>query len=321
MRPSWIKTSVQCLLVILLFLGITRYFLLHKDEFRLLAHVNKRYIGDIAILTVLINLITAYKYFFVYRLYGLKCSFNDWLKIFMIGNFLNLHFTQGANLYRTAELKRKHGFTYTHSVSGLTYVTYLEIILNFAIPGIFVLIFLPDITAGHQVFILYYFLFVATIALSPFMMWPLIKGIKWKGRVLQTISLKLHQIFSSLMTHIKNIKVGMLFTVLTLLTFGLNCLSIHLGFFSMNKPISVATAIAFTGVLLTSRLVYILPGNLRITEVLCGYLSKLFMGIAGVGILVSAMLRLIVYVTNLIIVMGYGLIKIVKKDARATSLQ
>lgn len=82
---------------------------------------------------------------------------------------------------------------------------------------------------------------------------------------------------------------------LFLIYFSLNVWMVAAGFKALDLTLSHGQIFLFTVTLLVSRSVNIVPGNLGISEWLCGYLSLAMGGELGRGIMISGILRLIDY--------------------------
>jgi uncharacterized membrane protein YbhN (UPF0104 family) len=78
-------------------------------------------------------------------------------------------------------------------------------------------------------------------------------------------------------------------------------LSIFLVFRSLEIRTSAAEVVLFVTTILISRAINIVPGNIGITEIVCGHLNRLLGGTIGNGILVSGVLRTISYLINILL--------------------
>ena len=84
-------------------------------------------------------------------------------------------------------------------------------------------------------------------------------------------------------------------TGLLLIYFIFNVWMVAAGFKALNLTLSHGQIFLFTVTLLVSRIVNIVPGNLGISEWLCGYVSLALGGELGRGIMMSGILRLVDY--------------------------
>ena len=78
--------------------------------------------------------------------------------------------------------------------------------------------------------------------------------------------------------------------------FFLFLLIMHLGFHAINHPLNLESLVIFAAIMTTSRIFNIVPGNLGITESLCGLFSHLLGNTVVLGIIVSGLIRIVDYI-------------------------
>jgi len=83
--------------------------------------------------------------------------------------------------------------------------------------------------------------------------------------------------------------------ILSFITALLFALSMYVLFHSMSSELSFTNVFLFTNIFLLSRLVNIVPGNIGVTELICGYTSDWLGGTLGSGLIVAGVFRVLNY--------------------------
>ncbi len=291
-----LKILLQYSLVAICLLFIAKYFSTHQDQLKIISTFESGQIISLIIITISIQLLTACKFHLILKNMGLQnCSYFDWLKVFFVANFVNLHLTQGANLYRSITLKKKYDFPYTNSISALTFFSWFEMILvllfclfliGWANPGLMI--------QGCNVIMLVSFLIIF-LMVTPFIFRKALNQLLIKNEKIKWLQDKIEALLHSLAKSTKEYPLLIKIVLLSIMTFCLYVLNLDICFKAIETPVALSTLSLFTVALLLSRIVNIIPGNLGLTELICGYLSESLGGSLGAGILVSVLLRVIAY--------------------------
>ena len=91
----------------------------------------------------------------------------------------------------------------------------------------------------------------------------------------------------------------MLIAQLTSIIFGfsmINIILIYLVFLTMGVQLSLDKAALYNCILIINKCFNIMPGNIGLTEYICGSLSNILGGKLGDGIIVSGIIRIIEYI-------------------------
>ena len=73
-------------------------------------------------------------------------------------------------------------------------------------------------------------------------------------------------------------------------------LSVYVCFYAIRNPLNLFQTLLFTIVLFLSRSVNLTPGNIGLTELICGYFSQYLGATVGSGIIVSGIIRIVEYI-------------------------
>lgn len=304
----------------LLFLSISliiRYFIRHADQLKLLNYIT---LGDkIALLCVylFIHQLSAYKIFLILRHLQLKnIRFFSWFKIFTVSRFVNLYITQGANIYRSIKLKMEYAFSYTKSLSLIAVFTWFESLIIFCLLLLITLKNDPHKTIGKIAAPFLIFLIIITTIFLPIFLKNALKKISFKNKSLQWAYGRLDEMLRHTTEAIKDIHLVTSFLAVSVITFSFYLVLTAIGFHALNTPMNLVSLAFFTSILLLSRTFNIIPGNLGLQELACGYLGPAIGWDVGSGIMVSGMIRLAEYIVVTLLGMIFAKTLFIHMDAK-----
>lgn len=306
---------MQTILICLSFLFIIYYFSQHQDEFFQLFHLKPEYLFPSFIICIFIHLLTSIKYLILLRKNGLKnMDALTWLKIFSISRFLNFHLTQGANIYRSVKLKKEYNFSFTHSLSLMTFFTWVDIIVISLISITLISILPTDIPSLKFKIILLIAGLLVFIILLPLISKSLLNSLRPKHQKLVWIHQKLNDFSGQFILNTRNSSTLFLISVINLLIYFLFAIQIQFTFNALHFAILFSNTCIYTTFTLLSGLVNITPNNLGITELIYGYLSSSLNNTIGTGIIAYSLIRLIWYVVSILFLLCF--IKTFNKDKK-----
>ena len=296
-----LKTTIQYLVVLICLGIIGHYFYTHKEELDIILHLNPKSLGLLSIIIVGIQILNALKYLLMLKVSGLnECKFFPWFKIFAVSNFANLIMPQGANIYRAIRLKSQFQFSYTHFIRSITFVAWFEIIAVLILTCI-TLIFLQANVVIKGINILHVILAsIVIITLIPFTLNFVLSKLKYHNPTIDWMHGKANEITDFLTKHIRSLGLIFNFFILSALTYVLYLVCMHVGFQAMNIQLDLSGVALFTVIILLGNLVNIIPGNLGIMELMCGYLVQSMGEAMGSGIVLAGLLRILVYLVNIL---------------------
>lgn len=291
-----LKRGIQFSIFLLSAYFIVKYFAGHREDLALIKSIQAGHIFTLAGILLAINLIAGYKLLLVLRSLDLKgVHFYSWLKIFIISRFINFHISQGANLYRIVKLKQSFGFPYTKTISMTVFFSWLEIILNLTFSYI-IIYFLqrqlnPEYTSALNIILLS----IGILLISPVILKNILKLFPAPLQALTWIKSKLGDLTSNLSRQMHNLRLLAQYTALTIVMFILFIAAIYISFYSIDIRLNLIQTTLFTLILLLTRLINLTPGNIGLTEVVCGYFSQYLGATMGSGVIVSGIIRIIEY--------------------------
>ncbi len=283
------KQIIRRIILFICLAVIARYFITHQEELKSLFNLRVVDILSLSILGLFIHLTMSYKMLLILHKLGLKkIDHGQWIRIFTISRFLNLYLIQGGNIYRGVKLKQNYRFSYTESISGMAIFSWFEAVFLLLISIVMILFFDHRMRlAGFQV------LWILMTLLISFLFLPLAITIVLRYCPRSWIHEKLTQLMESFFANVKDLRLLVVLFILSLITFLIYIWQIFIVFHSIGNSIFLSQTIAFTAITLLSGSINITPGNIGVTELMYGYLSKIMGQSMGSGIIVCGILRIL----------------------------
>jgi len=307
MQKSALKKFIQYTILTIIAFFIYRYFQNNREELKQIIHIKPKYILFMGVSYALILLALSYKMFLILRSYGLKdISLIDWFKIYLTSRILNTHITQSGNIYRTVKLKKDYQFPYTESIGVLTLFTWLELLFILVTSLVFLNILDREYLHNNPLILWFHLVTISSIALAPFMARFIFSQIKINNKTLQWVNHKLSEVAQNFTESLKDKVLLIQFTLISMISFVLIIATVYTSFLSIGIKLPITSVILFTVLNQLSGLFIITPGNLGVTEIFFGYLSKLLGNSMGQGILVSAILRVILYGVTILLTLCFA---------------
>ena len=291
-----LKIIIQTLIVILLLFFIQQYFLKNREEWIQLYRIQPGDITKLFFLSLISNLFFCAYFFQAFKHFAHhRMNFFIWFKIYVLSRCLNFYVIQGANIFRAVKLKKEFGFTYTRSIAMTTFLTWAQAWITFLVGSMALLLFSFGSRQESQKFSLILFVLTAATFCSPFLLRPFFTRLVSRWSRLKNITEKIIETVILFFDITRQPLLMFKLIGLFLIYFSLNVWMVAAGFKALDLTLSHGQIFLFTVTLLVSRSVNIVPGNLGISEWLCGYLSLAMGGELGRGIMISGILRLIDY--------------------------
>ncbi|MBN1948356.1 MAG: flippase-like domain-containing protein [Candidatus Cloacimonetes bacterium] len=310
------RKLLQILLLIALLSYITIYIFKHTDEFRV--------VRGVAFLDLLLLLLAQFSYLFfsawqlliIKRKFGLSgIDFPNWFRVFLIARFLNQFLPQGGNLYRALKLKKEYGFPYEKYLLSFSFFVWFNLFLSL----ILLLVAMTIVNSDYRIaeYKIYFLLIIIIFALLLFPVLGFVLDTKKKHR--RKFLSRLVDLYHQFGYSIKDRKFLAKMLLLGIVNFLIYLTVMYLCFRSLDLSPDLVILTVFSILLKLSFLVILLPGNLGLTEVMSGILSSMSGYEFGIGIIISALSRISVYLLLAVLGLLLGGIPLIKKMARAKS--
>lgn len=315
-KKSW-KLWIQILLLVLSLAYIAHFFIRNLNTLQLTFQMD----FQVLLLIILLQLL-----FFVLQSCRLKiviekCAetrlpFFYCLKVFILGRFLNLLFSQFGNVYRGVRLKQDRGITYTRYISGFVSMARIDTLMNLIIAVVVIFLINPSLQVGHWTAWKILTLLFVIFLLGPILFELLFNKLKIKNPKLLWIHTKLSEVLRITGTSLRDFPFLCKFFLLGVLLFFRTVYVFQLYFGVLGISASFDVLTIFYTLFKLSFFISLTPGNLGIQELAWGYLSDQMNIGMGQGILMSGLVRVVSSLVLFVIGMifgGYDLIRQRKK--------
>ncbi|MDF1523883.1 MAG: lysylphosphatidylglycerol synthase transmembrane domain-containing protein [Trueperaceae bacterium] len=218
-------------------------------------------------------------------------GFAPWLRLFVLGRFLNLFVPQGGNVYRAVELHRRFGVGYQDFVAAFVNAPWLAMVLNLALGAVAVAALVPGAELGGWP--LWWLLAGTTLlgAAVPFVALVALPLVPRRWRPFAWLHARLAEMVGATLASLRDRRYLARVFAWTLVSFVQASAMLWSGFAAIGSPVGVAEAIAFYVLLQLATYLPVTPGNVGVQELAFGALAAGF-GVPAVdGVVVSGLVR------------------------------
>jgi len=297
-----LKKTIQWLIIFIFAFLIVHYFRKNQDELGLLFRIDAAHLIGIMALTVLTQVSVAFTHFVLLRHMSVKnLGFWEWFQIACVSRFINLHVTQGANIYRSIKLKKQNDVTYTQSIQQLSFLTWVYLLTTLIFAGILIGVVRPGLLVGSYPALFILLIATLIVAFLPFAINALLPLLKLNDTRLAWAKGKMDEVMVQLFRFVTN---GRLLTVISLLCFAhflVFLVLVKSAASALGMPMDLSAVAILTTILMISKYFNVVPGNIGITEYLCGIASAALGSSLGGGIMITALLRIADYLLLLVL--------------------
>ncbi|MBA2667669.1 MAG: flippase-like domain-containing protein [Trueperaceae bacterium] len=240
------------------------------------------------------------------KLGGARIEAWPWLRLFVLGRFLNLFLPQAGNVYRGVELKRRFGVGYTRFVAAFANAPWTAMVLNFGIGAAVVALTQPAERIGPWPLGLLLACAAFAAALVPFALVPMLRLIPRRFRLLEWLHVRLSETLHVTLASLRDrVYLGRVLAW-TLAAFVQAVVMLWVCFSAFGVEVGLAEAVAFYVLLQLATYLVVTPGNLGVQELAFAGLAT-SMGAAAVeGIAVSGLLRVTGVMALLLLALPFG---------------
>lgn len=298
-----VKAFLKITIVAACIVYIASFFYTNRDSLSIVIRMNFIKLSALILLWFCYMLIHSWRLqFILQKCSGRKIAFWQWFKILILGNFLNMVFSQLGNVYRGVKLKKEHDISYTSYIASFASFAWMDTCMNLVLAIVIILLISPDLKIGQFSAFSLLVIICAVIIILPVMASFFLRIIRFKNRYLDWTKLKLSQVLTTTLDNIKDTSFLLKITLLGIAVFAITVFSYYVLFASFDMRLSLPALTVFCTLLNLSTFFVITPGNIGIQEIAFGFISQQFgVGMAQ-GILVSIVSRIIN--TALIILLG-----------------
>jgi uncharacterized protein (TIRG00374 family) len=241
-----------------------------------------------------------------------KIAFWQWFKILILGNFLNLVFSQLGNVYRGVKLKKEHDISYTSYITTFASFAWMDTWMNLVLAIVIILLIKPDLKIGPFSASFLLVIICAAVIILPVIASFSLRFIRFKNRYLDWTKSKLSQVLTTTLDNIKDVSFLLKIIPLGIIIFILTVLSYYVLFAGFDMRLTLPVLTVFCTLLSLSTFFVITPGNIGIQEIAFGFISQqLSIGMAQ-GILVSIVSRIISNALTILLGVLFGGMNVIK---------
>lgn len=298
MHKARTKKILQFLILLVFLFLIFKYFFSHKQDLDIIGNITVKDLCFLTLITLCINLIYSIKLLLILKKLGLKhIHFLKWLNIFFVSRFLNLHVTQGALAYRSLKLKKDYNFPYTKSISLNTFFTWFETVTMLIISASIIVLHGESIKIANIDIVPLLIAVTLLLIMTPFITAPLLDLNPLKTKKIIWISVKFKELAFDIKSGLKDKSLTSKITFLNFLTFGFQIFWMSICLRALSLNLSFSNLILFVVIIQISGIVRIIPGNIGLTETICGIFSQTVGWNFGSGVIISGVSRAVVYLS------------------------
>jgi len=288
------KKIFRLILIVICVAYLMRFFYKSRDSLQIAFTVNFKIIFYIILLQLIYYLLVGYRFQLVLeKCSGCKLNFLPWLKIFILGKFLNTVFSQVGSIYRSVRLKQDYSVSYTRYISSFTSMAWMDTCMNLVIAAAVIVVLNPGFRIGQ--FVAWKILTILTIVVIalPVLAEILLRKINFKNRYLNWLHSKLSEVLTVSVNNLRDMAYLLKIGLLGLAVFIRTCVMFYVYFSAFDVHVSLPALAVFYTLFKLSTFIVLTPGNLGVQEVAYGFLSEQ-MGIGmAQGVLVATFIRVV----------------------------
>ncbi|MFN2323685.1 MAG: YbhN family protein [Trueperaceae bacterium] len=218
-------------------------------------------------------------------------GFAPWLRLFVVGRFLNLFVPQGGNVYRAVELHRRFDVRYVDFVAAFVNAPWLATVLNLALGAVAVAALQPTAALGGWPLWLVLSGAALAGAVAPFVALAVLPLVPRAWRPLAWLHARLAAMVHATLASLRDRRYLARVFAWTLVSFVQASAMLWYGFVALGSSVGIAEAIAFYVLLQLATYFPLTPGNVGVQELAFGALAAGFGATALDGVVVSGLVR------------------------------
>ena len=298
MNKKRIKTLIHIGLIGVCLTYIAKHFLTNTNELHILQNIGAQDLIVLVLLIIFLNALGGFKLFRILKTLDIhNLSLWKWLQIFAISRFVNFHITQGGTIYRSVALKQRYNFTYAKTLGLIFFNHWFEVILlsTISIAALAQTDLLNQLQS-KVVSIQNLSLLVLLLLVLPFGLKTFLDKFS-SSRIKQSwLGNRCHALVDTIHQQTSNPQLLLEFIVYTLSTTVLYTLCVWILFGAIDVQLNFVQILFFSTILLLSRSINIVPGNLGVAEIICGQVTYALGINIGSGMIISGLFRVLNYI-------------------------
>jgi uncharacterized membrane protein YbhN (UPF0104 family) len=290
--PAWVRRWLPWAVVVVAVVATGMIAARRGEDLALLGAIDAGAVAALVALQGLYLVMQSGRFHVVLvRLADRGVGFWPWLRLFVVGRFLNLFVPQAGNVYRGVELKRRFDVRYTRFFAAFVNAPWVAMVLNFA----FGAVLLGVLQSGASVAGLPVWLTLGAAALAtaaaPFVITLLLPLVPQRVRWVAWLHGRLAEMLRVTLASLRDVGYVGRVVAWTAAAFAQAVVMLWVCFAALGVSVGLAEVVAFYVLLQLATYVAITPGNLGLQELAFAGLATGMGGGAVEGVLVSGLVR------------------------------
>src|SRR4030042_949442 len=141
-----IKPLLKLMIVAACIAYIAGFFYTNRNSLSIVFTMNFTTLSAVAMFWLCYMLVHSWRLqLILQKCSGRKIAFRQWFKILVLGNFLNLVFSQLGNVYRGVRLKKEYDISYTSYIASFASFAWMDTCMNLVLGIVIILLIQPDL--------------------------------------------------------------------------------------------------------------------------------------------------------------------------------
>ena len=305
--PAWVRRWLPWAVVVAALAATVLFAVRRGEDLALLGAIDA---GAVAVLVALqgVYLVMQSGRFHVVlvRLADRAVGFWPWLRLFVVGRFLNLFVPQAGNVYRGVELKRRFDVRYTRFFAAFVNAPWVAMVLNFAFGA--ALLGVLQSSASVSAVPVWLALAAAAVATAaaPFVLALILPLVPQRIRWVVWLHGRLTEMLVVTLDSLRDARYVGRVVAWTAAAFAQAVVMLWVCFTALGVTVGLAEVVAFYVLLQLATYVAVTPGNLGLQELAFAGLATGMGGGAVEGVLVSGLVRVTGVVALLALALPLG---------------
>jgi len=290
--PAWVRRWVPWAVVVAAVVATGLFAVRRGEDLALLGAIDARAVAVLVALQGMYLVMQSGRFHVVLvQLADRPVGFWPWLRLFVVGRFLNLFVPQAGNVYRGVELKRRFEVRYTRFFAAFVNAPWVAMVLNFAFGAVLLGVLQASArVAGVPVWLALGVAAVATAA-APFVLALLLPLAPQRFRWVAWLHGRLGEMLRVTLASLRDARYVGRVVVWTAAAFAQAVAMLWVCFAALGVSVGLAEVVAFYVLLQLATYVAVTPGNLGLQELAFAGLATGMGGGAVEGVLVSGLVR------------------------------
>ena len=293
-----IRIAIKYSLLLIIGFILINFVKTNQDDFEFLHQIHYSDLLVILILTFVSTVLEAYRFYSLVTLSAKAIHYKTCLQYFVVGGVLGAIVPQGANLYKSINLKIRNAVNYKRYFSYQIFLYWSLLASTLLVSTIFTGIFAKTLNIrGLNIF--YTFLILCILHLFvPFCIKPLLRLFSTSNRSINKVLDQIRTILSDFHIITKNYSLlsqNLLLILLNIVT-GMGIL--YFTFKGIGLLTPTIDLLIYISIIRLSNVIQITPGNLGVREFILGFLTDSMGFNYAAGITVALIARLTLFLVQ-----------------------